>query len=279
MNNREIEVVKKTRPYWHVDAKWICGLLFLFFFGLTVFFFNLYKITERSSAIEASTHFLAALFSPDGIDSSRDIEKIRSDFSANPGKELRPFPGLDIVVTEEDLDGSPRELRLNLFRQLATPIYDTGELAGKVDTNGAEQEQSLDIGMLKFISSQSHHTIRVVLIVLSIVSFLLLAGLVLFSFGVGRLVSPGIIILILSIPGLAISFFLKTISNKPFPLESLNSESFMPKISYIASLVLPILVGVVYENYLVLTILGASLLILSLIIKIVLSSRSNNAPN
>jgi len=64
---------RKPRPYWHVDAKWIAGLLLLSVLGLGQLLFNLAQVTAERPAVETVSKVLALSFSPKGLDDETEI--------------------------------------------------------------------------------------------------------------------------------------------------------------------------------------------------------------
>lgn len=47
----------RPRPYWHVDAKWVVGLVLLLVWSATLFGFGLYRLTDEKVAVPLLTLF------------------------------------------------------------------------------------------------------------------------------------------------------------------------------------------------------------------------------
>ena len=52
----------KPRPYWHVDAKWITGILLVFTLSITFLVFNLGQITNAENGVDFLTLMIASVF-------------------------------------------------------------------------------------------------------------------------------------------------------------------------------------------------------------------------
>jgi hypothetical protein len=192
----KIEAKKNIRPYWHVDAKWICGLVFMFLFGLSLFTWGLYQITNPKSGIDIMTKMITLAFSRDGIDSTKDIDEVKAKLAASPTKTVQPNPALNVTLTEEDIAGkTPREIRYLIFSQVATPIYYNGKGAEEVlNTSEARANFKKDTFLLRLFSESSHKAIRIAMITLSLLSAVFLGMVVFFSARFGRIANPGFVI-------------------------------------------------------------------------------------
>ncbi len=67
----------KQRPYWHVDAKWIAGLLLFFVLSAGLLVFNLVQITAEGPAVEMVSTAMALAFSQKGLDDETEIAEFR----------------------------------------------------------------------------------------------------------------------------------------------------------------------------------------------------------
>jgi hypothetical protein len=187
----------KIRPYWHVDAKWICGMFFFFFFGLALLFAGLYQATNEKNGIDTMTKMITLAFSRDGMDSAKDIDELKAKIDASPTKTAKPNPALSITLSADDIKGkTPREIRLMIFKQVATPIYFDGKGAEDVlNTPEARANFENDTYLMRLFSEKSHKNIGFALIVLSLISAVLLGLVIFFSARFGRLANPGFIII------------------------------------------------------------------------------------
>jgi hypothetical protein len=194
---------KKLRPYWHVDLKWIFGILLFFSLGTCLLFFNLSGLTEKDRAVTLSANIVAGLFSKDGLDDEKSITEFREKAAITPGDTVVPveqFPWLQISK-KDALSLGARDLRIAIFRQLTEPIYDKGVagVAADISKDPAEQEKFVQQAVfLNAFTKSTHSVFQFIFWITAATSVLLLAGLVYFSNGWGRLVSPGIVLLLAS---------------------------------------------------------------------------------
>jgi hypothetical protein len=257
----------RPRPYWHVDAKWIVGLLLTLVLALTLLAFSLWQVTAEKPAVDTLSMLLAMSFSRNGLDDEGEIAEFRRMLQDDPDGEVRPFPQLAITVREEDLvDRTPRELRLWIFRQLAEPIYrggaeGLGELATDAETQAAIGQ---GIGIASVFSRQTHDQLQRVLTVLALVSAALLIPLIYFSYRFGRLGSPGCVLFVSAIPGAVLFGFLGWIFNPP-PPEVGAEPSLTGMIGSVASTLLPPIARLSAQVFLAALAIGALLLVLSMV--------------
>lgn len=204
----------KARPYWHVDLKWICSIGAFFALAVTLLFVNLAALTERERAVTLSATVVASLFSPNGLDDETGVEEFRQMAATMPGDTVVPieqYPWLQI--SKQDITTlSPRELRIKIFRQLTEPIYDKG-LAGAARQFSADpveqQKFQKDAAALGVLTKTTHDATRQVAIVAGVITLIFLAGAVIFSAGWGRLVTSGVIALLVGPLGAVVGLLLK----------------------------------------------------------------------
>lgn len=176
----------KKRPYWHVDAKWLTGIILVVLLNITFISFLLVQITSPKNGINLLAGILASSFSFEGggMDASGDIEVMREKIAESVDGKWRPIAGMEIFVQEEDIAGkTPREVRLWFFRQWAEPLYRDGAEGLKDLISDPEMEQGLDegIGPLGFINAKTHGKLLVVFLVCGLTSLPFLLLLVYFS--------------------------------------------------------------------------------------------------
>jgi hypothetical protein len=261
------EATPRARPYWHVDAKWIAGLLLTFVLGPTLLVFGLAQATAEAPAVDALSMFLATSVSRKGLDDETEIAEFRRILAADADGEIQPIPGLAITVREADLaDRTPRELRLWLVRQLAEPLYKGGGegLAELATDPEMRLVVGQGVGILSFFSLETHLLLQRVLTILAIVAGVLAIPLIYFSYRFGRLASLGWVLLVASVPGAAVFGFLGWAFNPPPPAP--GSESGMTAmIGPLVGSVLPPLARVISQTFLAALLAGVILLVLSLI--------------
>jgi hypothetical protein len=191
----------KPRPCWHVDLKWTSAILLALALAGTLPVAGLYRATSEDSGRKIVAYVMAGLASPDGLDSERGVADLR-DKVHRTGSETLDVGGVPVVVTAADVDTlSPRELRLKVFGSFAARFYDLGpkELAR---TRGADAKKAeADATLLRPFTRGAHDRIATVLLAF-VAADLVLAGLVvLFSRRFGRLVSPGVVLVLAGLPG------------------------------------------------------------------------------
>jgi hypothetical protein len=269
------------RPYWHVDAKWITGILLLFLLNATFLIFILVQITAAKQGIEILTAILASSFSREGLDQEVDIEIMHQKIAESPDGSWKPIQGLNIVVREQDIAGlSPREIRLWFFRQLAEPIYYGGQQGLANLSTDPEMQKNMEggIGPLGFINAETHSKLNNVLIVLGLISLTFLGLLVYFSYRFGRLVSPGCVIFLAAVPGLilfsGVRGWLEQAGQNPNPETEVTTVTLYTQMATrLAVDVLPNIVQKALQIYLLLTFLGLGLMLAALIGTLIIRGR------
>lgn len=263
----------KTRPCWHVDAKWVAGIILTFTLSLSFLVYSLVIITAEKPAIDTLTIGLALAFSQNGLDDEAEIAELKQALKLSPDKSIHPIPGLNVVIREQDINGlTPRQIRFYIFRQIAEPLYKRGPegLAALAGDPKMENKMVEDSGILGFLTLKTHRTLKNLLLILGLISFILFVPLVLFSYRFGRIASPGIVIFISSLPG-ALAF-----SSANLALRSLGANSHQARVtdmsgmaSLIVANVLPSTVQTVVQNYLVFLLTGLGLIIVSVLGKFI----------
>lgn len=189
-----------TRPYWHVDLKWVFGLLALFTLGSSLLLFNLSALTERDRAIEVSATVVASLFSKEGLDDASGLQEFRQMAAAAPGDNFAPieqYPNIQISKNDA-LTLSPRDLRIAIFSQLTAPIYDKGleGAAAEITQDPAEQEKfASEATLLGVFTKSAHEILQRIFYVSAGLALISIAAATYFSAGLGRLVTPSVLLL------------------------------------------------------------------------------------
>lgn len=215
---------KKTdstiRPYWHVDAKWVCAILLTLGLWVSSVLYILSTLTSERIAVPVATQIVAGLFSNKGLDDTTEIEEFKQKARQQAGDKVETLPG--IFVSKTDIETlSPRELRLKIFGQLVTPYYELGAkgVAAKQTTDPAERAKiERQAGLLALLNKNTHEILEQAFLISLGLLVLPLIGLVYFSAGFGRLVSPGIVLISISFPGAVIAGIMQIAkhSSKPF---------------------------------------------------------------
>jgi hypothetical protein len=256
----------KPRPYWHVDAKWVTGLLLTWVLGLALLVFTLVQITAEDSAVDTLSLTMALLFSPRGLDDETEITRFRQQLNTNPQAPIEPIPGLRITLQAADIANlSPRQVRLYVFRQLAEPFYQQGPegLAALANTPDMQAGLGQGVGPFSVFTLETHQTLQRVLGLLVVICLGLLIPLILFSFRWGRLGSPGCVLFMAGLPG-AILFTFVASALQPVATPP-QSEEMGDMAGYLAANVLPPLVSIASRNHLVAIASGLGLMVLAVL--------------
>ena len=264
----------KIRPYWHVDLKWLFGLLGIMAAGLFLTVLVLFMAISKTNGPELLTHVIAYNFSRDGIDqpiSEAERAKVKTE-----GIEL--LPGAKIVLSDEDLQLPSRELRLKIFRQMAEPFYTQG-VEGLADTYAKTPEQRekfiKDAYLLDLITADRHNQLGVLLAAIGLVLALIVGLVVFFSAGWGRLATPGVILIAATLVPSMLWGLLTIAAASPGPAPN-QAENYLDMLSASKGALVPLLrVGTVVNLSGLL--IGLLLLIAGLVARKVSHSRANTA--
>jgi len=197
------------RPYWFVDAKWICGLSFIFCLTITLLLATGIQLTDDNRGPRIAALAVGGLFVRS--DKPADIEKARAEIRKQGGV-IHPVPNMpEITITEKDLALSTTEVKLKVFGPLTTMIYHDGiEATASRYGQTPEQKEKFkkDATLLQVFTKTTHESLKNIVTVFAIVSTLLLLGVVYFSAGWGRLANPGLLLLYVSLPGSLVALLL-----------------------------------------------------------------------
>jgi hypothetical protein len=276
----------KARPYWHVDAKWITGILLLFLLNLTFVIFILVQVTAPKRGIDLLTILIASSFSREGLDQEADLDIMHQKIAESPNGAWQPIPSLNIVVRENDIDGlTPREMRLWFFRQLAEPLYYKGPQGlASLAPDPAMGKNMVEggIGPFSFISAETHNKLQKIFYGMASSSLVLMGLLVFFSHRFGRLGSPGCVLLLATLPGLiafsALRGWLEQgVEKASQPTEMTAIALYTQLINRLAAEALPEIVQMAIQMYLILSLLGIALIFLALLGSLFLRKRKNKS--
>lgn len=224
------DVKKPRRLYWFVDAKWVCSLLLTAAVAAWLLLMVLYRITAPSTGVPLTTNVLAYYFSRNGLDDTSGFDKLKTQIAASPTKSIRPIPGFPVTITEQDITTlSPRDLRLKIFGEIAKPLYEKGakQYAMEITNDPVQQKQFENDAMLLSLVTQSRHDALGTLAVWAgVVALLIAAAAIFFSAGFGRLVTPGAVLLLVSLPGAVLFTALRAWSMQPEAASGVQSESY-----------------------------------------------------
>lgn len=198
------------RPYWHVDAKWICGILLVFTLSATLILLSLANLTEKDRAPTVGALIIGMGFIRGN---TVDTEEAREAL-AEAGGVIHPIPNIpSIEITEADLALSPSEISIKVFKPITESIYNEGiEATAEKFAATAEQKAKFinDAALFNIFTKDTHQTLNKFFRIFAVISLLLAAGVIYFSARWGRLSNLGSLILLVSLPGTLIALLLKS---------------------------------------------------------------------
>lgn len=263
----------KQRPYWHVDAKWIFGILAAFALFATLILYNLSRVTAPEIAPRLSAGIISAVFTSSSrdFDEEKTLADLREQFARTKKDTIQPIPDFPITISRSDVENlSVEELKIKIFRQITDPIYQKG-VAGAAEElldNPADYEEFANQAQfLNFFTLKTHNALRtgfIACLLVTIVSMLMLAF---FSWRWGRLASPGSIMFLATLPAtLLVSGISRALKEDGGGfLESLGPEAA------------PFLIAGVRLSFLATTLSGGALIILAGLGRLIFSRKK--APN
>jgi len=268
---------QRVRPYWHVDLKWLFGIVAVFSVAALLTVIGLFRLTERERAIQIVSVGIASAFSPEGLDEAASIAEIQGILEEQPDGELQLIQDIDVFVRAEDIEGlSPRQTRIYVFRQIAEPLYDQG-VDGVTELSQDPAIQAAlrnDVGMIALLSAGTHRVLGWVLAGLALLSLISVGLSLLWSSRFGRLVTPGIILLLTSLPGVLFATLLGSIAlggsrqANPASSAAFSFEAIFKEIG-------PLVTSALRPAYLIALILGLLLLVGALIGRLVVRSKKS----
>lgn len=211
-----------SRPYWHVDLKWVSGILLTFSLASTLFLLSAYQVTSRQIATQITTNVLIQLLTnpndsqqpgqPKPDQAAQDAQlkaDLKAKIAASPTKSFQPFPGLNVTITQQDIDTlTADQLKQKAFHQITDPIYDLGVkgYAAKYIVPDQQEQFIKQASVLDVVTAERHRQLGGAAAPPLVASLIFLAGLVFFSAGAGRLVSPAVVFIMVSfVPAVLLS--------------------------------------------------------------------------
>ena len=273
--------LKKSRPYWHVDAKWMTGILLLLLLNITFFLFFLVQVTSAQTGVTLLSTALASSFSisSGGLDAGGDLAIMHQKIAESPDGVWQPIPSFDIFIREADISGmTPREARLWFFGHMAEPLYNNGAQGLADLSNDPETRDKIlagGVGPLAVVSAATNGKLKIALAVSGLVSLLFLGLLILFSYRFGRLGSPGCAIFLAAIPGLilfgGLRGWLAGVAQGSPALE----QTSITRYTQLAVDVLPEVVKSALQTYLFLILIGFLFMLVALVGSLFFRGRKN----
>jgi hypothetical protein len=292
---------KKPRPYWHVDAKWIAGLLFIVFFITSLLLYNFTQIISRENVVDTiTTDIQNSLrqgleeFSQEANEwvnqegesiklvltvarhelerMADEVEQTEKQIKTGEGERVKPFEELDLYIEKNELEKYEKWAEVIVYRKLSKTLDEVKKEAfsPSIETYNIKEEIINKIEFPKVYSEEIYQRYRKISFIMLFISFILLFLVVFFSYRFGRLFSPGLLIAITSLPG----FYIFNRANQFLKESTLNdlAKSDNVIIQTLASAVLNASnkqIAALYAVYKTLLIISIVLIIGSIIGKII----------
>src|SRR5690242_6160959 len=88
MATSTISASKQMRPYWHIDAKWVFGILLCMSLGACLLVYNISTLTSKDQAVPLSAGIVASLFSKNGINDPNGLDELKQQAAALPDNAI-----------------------------------------------------------------------------------------------------------------------------------------------------------------------------------------------
>lgn len=189
----------EKRPYWFVDAKWICGLLLLLVLAITFSLNAVVKITDENHGPKIAALAIGSFFIRG--DQNIDKEAARKAIQEHGG-QIQPIPYYpSVTITEDDLNLSTTDIKLKVFLPLTTDVYENGVegTAKKLDISEEQRQEFVrQASTLNVFTKKTNQAFSSKLTILVIIALLLIAGVAYFSAGWGRPANVGFLLIFAS---------------------------------------------------------------------------------
>jgi len=257
---------KPKRPYWHVDAKWICAIILMISMAITLPVVSLYQLTNKEPATRLISYALAGMTSPDGIDSDNGLTEVKQEVILKGSKTVT-ISGISVIFTANDVNTlSPRELRLKVFGAFSSKFYEKGA-KGFAESQGQDKPTAekfeKDSSAFGLFTAASHDIVGKVLIGLMSFDLLVITGLLYFGRRFGKIVSIGFVFLLVGLPGIVFGALASQNSSVNGAARASTESSSFDMIGNFISFISPLVLPYLAYTYLLVLILGFSLLVVS----------------
>jgi hypothetical protein len=189
------------RPSWQTDVKWIAGLVACLLVLASGVLFSLARITERDTAVPATTAIVA--FGISERVSDEEYAAVQAAAAANPEAPVSLGP-LSVTARGSEIAGLTKDQAANLMAgKVAAVLYNDGADAAKalvVEPPPGSDKSALSFGPAGALSSDNHSKFSQYFLFSAILMLLLLAVVVFMSRGFGRLGSPALVLAVGSAP-------------------------------------------------------------------------------
>lgn len=181
-------------PFWRADLLWAARAVFFVLLQAALPVIALAQTSAPEPSMQVLTAGMATYFTPNGLDSPEELERLREQARQSPDHTVRPRPELRLSVRERDLEGvSPREVWLRTYLPVAEDLYRRGPEAAAewIEPPGMRRIVSDYAGYASIFTEQSHALLRTRAVLWSVAGLILLGLIAYFSTGFARLGRTG----------------------------------------------------------------------------------------
>jgi NADH:ubiquinone oxidoreductase subunit 6 (subunit J) len=235
MGKTSYENRRKKRPYWYVDAKWICGIIFLVLFIAGILFLNISQMISKKNVIDTATgniessieEEISKFFDSTGRPLTQDREMILGALTVakEKTKELDNKVRKSTEDTGQSLMSSYFQIFQNplnfgkkianilaykieglMYSRVSGALNSASEKITALDLKDVNVKDKImaEIAIPKVYSEKQYLRYRNDAIICLVIALLFLIVATHFSSGFGRLSTPGFLILMATLPGFLI---------------------------------------------------------------------------
>lgn len=191
--------MKKRQAGWRIDAKWIAGILLVHVLVFSLFALSVWRLTSFEQAKALYTPLLNSMFQSVPEEGFQEI--IRAG-QAKPNQPLdAPMYPFRVNLKGKDVAGLNKDqLKTLLIKETIDALYSQGP--GAIEDGGGKMFGNVApfSPLFSIVTGGSHSFVRLVFLFSLVPVFLFGLLLILFSFRFGKLISPGICLVFVSLP-------------------------------------------------------------------------------
>jgi hypothetical protein len=196
------------RPSWHIDLKWAFGLLALAAVFIAGAIYSVAHLTAREPATAAFTQVMTSIVTNDG--DPELYASLQAQAAASPNENFS-IEGVTLPIKGSELAGLTYEEAAELvIGRIANTLYSEGPEAverffpesstSESEGAAAEDTKTTDLGAFSIFTQDGHNTVGGLFRYPVVIALFLIATMVFFSRGFGRLGSPGVVLAVGTAP-------------------------------------------------------------------------------
>ena len=197
-----------VRPYWHVDMKWIFGIISVLLLIPALFASSLYQLTSQEAVERMALGVVEAIPAEEGV-LGWYLEQVEQVAVKHPDEELElPILGTKLPLKGKALENLSREeLREAIVSQLTRQLYQRGFLETFALKAPQGEEKDAFLRSVGFFGQATHRALGLVAVVLFLGAGVFAILMMLFSVQFGKAMSLGLALAMGCLPGfLALTF-------------------------------------------------------------------------